>query len=415
MRLLIPGNHSANFTMSIAQAGVYWPFKTLLQGSGISIVEDATTVRITNTGGTGGGSGDMLSSQYATNGQPGVVDKAVTAENVSGTVANATNAAHVPWTGVTGTPTSFPSDWSVITSKPTVFPPTTHGPTHLPGGTDQVPIASANAPGWLAQLSGNATDYVGGDNACHALSGVPSGSLSLWAGISSSPPGGWLLCDGSAVSRTLYANLFNVVTIQITGDTTAGNANVLNIADTTGIGVGMPISGPVVPAGTTVKTVAPTSITMSQNATLTQGGVALVVAPYGVGDGNTTFNLPDFRGRTPIGAGQGTGLTNRIRGQKLGEENHLLSVAELASHAHSASAAVSDPHHSHGIYYTHAGGTGPNGLGDASPGGAIGVDYSSAVPNATSITVSVGISANGSSASHNNMQPFAVINFIVKT
>lgn len=50
---------------------------------------------------------------------------------------------------------------------------------------------------------------------------------------------------------------------------------------------------------------------------------------FGVGDGSTTFNLPDLKGRSPMGAGTGSGLTARALGAKLGEELHLLTEAEL--------------------------------------------------------------------------------------
>lgn len=56
---------------------------------------------------------------------------------------------------------------------------------------------------------------------------------------------------------------------------------------------------------------------------------------YGAGDGSLTFNLPDCRGRSPMGAGAGTGLTNRdINDLDVGEETHVQTVAELAPHDH---------------------------------------------------------------------------------
>jgi len=57
---------------------------------------------------------------------------------------------------------------------------------------------------------------------------------------------------------------------------------------------------------------------------------------FGVGDGSTTFNLPDLRGRTPFGAGAGAGLTARTLADEDGVEAHQLSEAELASHIHTA-------------------------------------------------------------------------------
>lgn len=56
---------------------------------------------------------------------------------------------------------------------------------------------------------------------------------------------------------------------------------------------------------------------------------------YGAGDGSTTFNLPNMQGRSPIGAGTGTGLTFRdISAPQVGEEKHTQTEAELAEHRH---------------------------------------------------------------------------------
>ena len=66
---------------------------------------------------------------------------------------------------------------------------------------------------------------------------------------------------------------------------------------------------------------------------------------YGSVDG-THFTLPDARGRTAIGVGTGAGLTARALGAKLGEEKHILTVQELATHSHVQNA------HSHGILGT---------------------------------------------------------------
>jgi microcystin-dependent protein len=55
---------------------------------------------------------------------------------------------------------------------------------------------------------------------------------------------------------------------------------------------------------------------------------------YG-GNGQTTFGLPDLRGRAPIHKGQGVGLTNREQGKKYGQETVTLSTGNLPSHTHS--------------------------------------------------------------------------------
>src|SRR5689334_25156091 len=54
---------------------------------------------------------------------------------------------------------------------------------------------------------------------------------------------------------------------------------------------------------------------------------------YG-GNGVTTFGLPNLQGRMPLHWGQGTGLSNRSRGEVGGEITHTLTLAELPSHTH---------------------------------------------------------------------------------
>jgi len=62
---------------------------------------------------------------------------------------------------------------------------------------------------------------------------------------------------------------------------------------------------------------------------------ALIGTYYG-GDGRTTFGLPDLRGRSVVGVGQGIGLNNVNIGEKVGHENTVLSVANIPAHNHLA-------------------------------------------------------------------------------
>jgi microcystin-dependent protein len=67
----------------------------------------------------------------------------------------------------------------------------------------------------------------------------------------------------------------------------------------------------------------------------------LIGTTYG-GDGQTTFALPDLRGRVPIGIGQGTGLSNRILGEKVGQETVTLTTANMPSHSHTGRIVVNN-------------------------------------------------------------------------
>ena len=76
---------------------------------------------------------------------------------------------------------------------------------------------------------------------------------------------------------------------------------------------------------------------------------ALISTTFGIGDGSTTFNVPDMSGRVPVGVGTGTGggasgngapsggsaLTARALADWLGEETHVLASSEMPSHTHS--------------------------------------------------------------------------------
>lgn len=62
----------------------------------------------------------------------------------------------------------------------------------------------------------------------------------------------------------------------------------------------------------------------------------LIGTNFGTGDGSTTFNLPDSRGRVVGAIGQGEGLTARNLGSKAGSETHTLTVNEIPSHHHTS-------------------------------------------------------------------------------
>jgi microcystin-dependent protein len=68
------------------------------------------------------------------------------------------------------------------------------------------------------------------------------------------------------------------------------------------------------------------------------------------GDCRTIFGYPDLRGRTPIGQGQGPGLSNRLVGQMPGQEYFNMSIAQMPTHTHTHS-------------YAGSGGGGGGGLG----------------------------------------------------
>ena len=118
---------------------------------------------------------------------------------------------------------------------------------------------------------------------------------------------------------------------------------------------------------------------------------------YG-GDGRTTFGLPDLRGRVPIHAGQGPGLSNRRLGNKGGLEAVTLAEAHMPAHSHrlQASTDLADP---------------------VSPQNAV-TAQSALVDAYVEEDASAALHANaiqgaGGSQSHANLQPFLCLNFII--
>jgi len=114
------------------------------------------------------------------------------------------------------------------------------------------------------------------------------------------------------------------------------------------------------------------------------------------GNGQTTFLLPDFRGRAPLHAGSQQGTPAYTPGQMTGEEQHTLTLSELPLHSHFAKAS-----------------TASNTLG--SPSGnfwATGPAQYAASPINTAMAGNA-IAPAGGSQPHDNHSPYMVLNFII--
>lgn len=118
---------------------------------------------------------------------------------------------------------------------------------------------------------------------------------------------------------------------------------------------------------------------------------ALLGTTYG-GDGQTTFALPDLRGRTPIHVGNG-----HAEGNKGGEETHTLSTNEMPQHTHTANGTTAA-----------ATTTGPT---DNLLAGTSGL-YGAADGNTVTMAGDNLAPAGGGQA-HENMQPFLALNFCI--
>jgi microcystin-dependent protein len=195
---------------------------------------------------------------------------------------------------------------------------------------------------------------------------MPTGALTAYAGATA--PTGYLLCDGSSVSSTTYLALHAVISN-------------------------------------------------------TYGGTAYT------GAGSLSFNLPDLRGRLPMGAGTGTGLnssgtgtpsgtaqTARTRGAWLGEETHLLSTSEMPSHSHNGATGNAGSHSHTPASSTQLAGTWPGTTFLLSPQSGSSYIFSSTGTLTNTVSDhSHTIPANGGDGRHAIIPPVVVLNYIIKT
>jgi len=214
-----------------------------------------------------------------------------------------------------------------------------------------------SAGGTGATTAATAREAIGAAASDDRLLPFAAGVILPFAGVGA--PTGWLLCYGQAVSRITYAALFSAL------------------------------------------------------------GTA-----WGAGDGSTTFNLPDLLGRVLAGkddmggtsanrlTNQTGGLDGDTLGSTGGSETHALTSAELAAHTHGAGTYAADSNGAH----THM--TGEGVLGGSGTGTAMRSNDNTVVSSesgAHTHTISGSSASAGSGSAHNNVQPTAVVNFIIKT
>lgn len=135
-------------------------------------------------------------------------------------------------------------------------------------------------------------------------------------------------------------------------------------------------------------------LAVSQNDAL----FSLLGTIYG-GDGRTTFGLPDLRGRLPLHAGHGPGLSDRRLGAKGGAEKVTLTVNQLPSHSHQFSATTSN-------------------ATDNSPSSTMtvakGVGFDPYIASSANVPMASNtVSSIGGSQSHTNLMPYLCVHFII--
>lgn len=322
-----------------------------------------------------------------------------------------------------------------------------------------------------------------------------TGTISPYAGRSA--PSGYLLCDGTAVSRTTYASLLAIIAPSKTFTVTLASPGVftsvahglvagdsISLTTTGALPTGLATATQyfVLSAGLTADAfeVALSPGGTAVNTSGTQSGVHTFYATaWGYGDGSTTFNVPDLRSKFPLGLGQGTetlkweagavdtgndwitipnytfpsqgqavvltttgalptglslattyyivrltsttigfatsqsnansatlinlmgagsgvgtmtytNVSGTIMGHMGGEENHGISIGELATHTHV-----------------------PDNMNSANASG--GVTKAPPADSLTATPLNWTMSTAGSDSVHNNQVPFARVNFVIKT
>lgn len=152
---------------------------------------------------------------------------------------------------------------------------------------------------------------------------IPTGIIMAWT--TDTAPNGWKLCDGSAISRSTYSDLFAII-------------------------------------GTT----------------------------YGTGDGSTTFNLPNLKGKVIVGYNASETEFDNL-GETGGEKTHTLDISEMPAHSHTGSTVASRNNNS-----------------------SAGTADSVVEAQATNDSVPLSIATQGGGGAHNNLQPYISLNYIIK-
>lgn len=215
--------------------------------------------------------------------------------------------------------------------------------------------------------------------------------LDLWAGMTATvlpfagaaAPDGWLMCSGQAVSRSTYPNLYGAlcpqmgtVTISIAAPGVVTlNAHGKSAGDrirlfTTGAlptGLTANTDYYLVSAGANTFSLATAPGGAAITTTGTQSGThSAQYFPHGAGDGSTTFNVPDMRGRVAAGldhmggtasgrmTSAGAGVYGAVLGASGGSETHTLTTAQMPSHTHNIRSITATGNDSDGGVYLQA-------------------------------------------------------------
>jgi len=200
----------------------------------------------------------------------------------------------------------------------------------------------------------------------------------------------WIKLDGAGKGQGVF-KYFGAAWVDVYSDIFYSKAQIdTAIAGALPVGMMFPFAGAAAPTGYLLCNGAPVSrVTFVQLFNVTG-------TTYGAGDLLTTFNVPDLRGRTLVGAGVGDAVdaTTWNRGQKYGAETVALTTAQI-------------PAHSHGVNQYGANSTSSGGFNNTPP--------QNSNNQVTTLYTGFQTTETGGGLSHANIQPSLGINYIIKT
>lgn len=246
------------------------------------------------------------------------------------------------------------------------------------------------------------------------------GTVLMWSGFTA--PTNYVFAYGQEVSRLSFPGYLTVVTQTLIVSCTSGSATLTGLSDTSQLPVNAKIESVCAPTGSFIISKTGTTVTMNV-VSVASTTASTVFFPYGNGDGVTTFNVPDFRGRVTAGrdnmggvtAARLTatyfGVTGAAIGATGGDESQTLTVAQMPSHDHGGLTGVQTTTTTARTYFS----GGVVTAGGATP--SVSQISGSAGPGQIDALVSNhqhSITAQGGGTPHPNVQPTITLNYIVK-